>query len=174
MSTNIMYYIHIFQLPFIIFIRTCTGNNTITEHCLHGVCMSYDEINRMRTAETYTGRGEGVGKRTNYTCFIQKLLSPALCDGSQYICIHNKRTHDHTKLKFSTKYPLSISRHSNRPMGDWTTGRCSLYRWKTRVLDDSQEKCVDFISSLVCRALSFDYNCTVRFVQKSLSFCRFL
>lgn len=37
----IIYYtcIHIiFQLPSIIFIRTCIGNNSITERCLRGVC----------------------------------------------------------------------------------------------------------------------------------------
>lgn len=172
-----MYYIHIFQLPFIIFIRMCTGNNIITEHCLHGVCMSYDEINRIRTAETYTGRGEGVGERTNYTCFIQKLLSLALCDGSQHICIvyiTNAHTTTRPYKTLGLDEELLISRHSNGPKGDRTTWRCSLYGWKTRVLDDLQEKCVDFMSSLVCRALSFDCNYTVRFVQKSLSFGWFL
>jgi len=176
-----MYYIHIFQLPFIIFIRTCTGNNTITEHCLHGVCMSYDEINRMRAAETCTGRGEGVGERTNYTCFKQKLLSPAFCDRSQFIWIvyiTNAHTTTRAYKTLSLDEKLLISRLWNGPIGDWTTGRFSLHRWKTRALNDSQEKCVDFISSLVCRALSFDYNFTVfgtvRFVQKSLSSVRFL
>jgi len=125
-----MYRIHIFQLPSIIFIRTCTGNNTITEHCLHGVCMSYDEINRMRIAETYTGRGEGVGERTNYTCFIQKPLSHALCDGSQYISIiyiTNAHTTTRVHKTLGLDEELLISRHSNGPMGDWTKGKCSLF-----------------------------------------------